>query len=153
MQTQARKSSSGILYMYCMIERRIWHMLSLPDSERVTLWTAKWCLLQVLNVAGALITIQPTCQQALFSWNLAATPQQIPCWNLDDHIPKLEELFSSSFFSFIYVYLICDIPCFVVLTPVLKKIRFTNAGGKTLEGTSGILLDSNLIQNDKIWKW
>lgn len=68
-------------------------MLSLLNTERVTSWTAKWCLFQVLNVAGALIMIQPTCQQALFSWNLAETPQQIPSWNLDDRIPKLEEYF------------------------------------------------------------
>lgn len=63
----------GILYMY-MIERRIWHMLSLLNTEWVTLWTTKWCLFQVFNVAGALIVIQPTCQQALFSWNLAEDP-------------------------------------------------------------------------------
>lgn len=99
-KTKCVKSSSGILYMYYMIEGRIWHMLSLLSSERVTLWTTKWCLFQVLNVAGALITIQPTCQQALFSWNLAGTPQQIPCWNLDDHIPKLEEFFFLFFCSF-----------------------------------------------------
>ncbi len=45
------------------------------------------------NVAGALIMIQPTCQQALFSWNLAETPQQIPSCNLDDHIPNLREFY------------------------------------------------------------
>lgn len=67
-------------------------MLSLLNTEWATLWTAKWCLFQVLSVAGALITIQPTCQQAAFSWNLAETTQRIPRLNLDDHIPKLEEL-------------------------------------------------------------
>ena len=73
-----RVKVGGFLCMYYMIERRIWHMLSLLNTEWVTLWTAKWCLFQVLNVAGALIMIQPTCQQTLFSWNLAETPQQIP---------------------------------------------------------------------------
>lgn len=135
----------GILCMHYMIERRIWHMLSLPNTERVTSWTAKWCLIQVLNVAGALITIQPTCQQALFSWNLAGTPQQIPSWNLDHHIPKLEEFF----FSYLWY-----IPSLLHWPAIgkKKKIHFTDAVGKTSEETSGILLDSNLIQSDKICK-
>lgn len=120
-------------------------MLSLPNTEWVTSWTAKWCLIQVLNVAGALITIQPTCQQALFSWNLAGTPQQIPSWNLDHHIPKLEEFF----FSYLWY-----IPSLLHWPAIgkKKKIHFTDAVGKTSEETSGILLDSNLIQSDKICK-
>ena len=121
-------------------------MFSLPNTERVTSWTAKWCLIQVLNVAGALITIQPTCQQALFSWNLAGTPQQIPSWNLDHHIPKLEEFFFF-FLSVIHPFIVA-----LTCTWKKKKIHFTDAVGKTSEETSGILLDSNLIQSDKICK-
>lgn len=41
--------------------------------------------LQVLSVAGALIVIQPTCQPAPSSSNLAGTSQQIPgLYNTDD---------------------------------------------------------------------
>lgn len=83
----------GILSTDYVIERENLAHLSLRSTEWVTLWTAKWCLFQVLNVAGALIMIQPTCQQAPSSWNLAGTSQQIPRLNLDDRNPKLEDLF------------------------------------------------------------
>ncbi len=85
--------------------------------------------------------IQPTCQQALFSWNLAAAPQQIPSCNLDDHIPNLQE----------FLYVIYPFYCYTDLH--FKKYTLLMQEGKTSEQTSGILLDSNLIQSDKICKW
>lgn len=100
----------GILSTDYMIERVNLAHLSLHSTEWVTLWTAKWCLFQVLNVAGALIMIQPTCQQAPSSWNLAGTSQQIPRLNLDDRNPKLEDLF------FLY--------CFSDLHSLKKKIIY-----------------------------
>lgn len=81
--------------------------------------------------------IQPTCQQALFSWNLAGTPRQIPRWNFDEYIPKLEGL------KKIKIFYLCYTSC--VDLNLKKNIVLHSVKGKS-EDTSGILLDSNLIQ-------
>lgn len=112
----------GTLYPSDVIERSIWHILSLLNTDRVTLWTAKWCLFQVLNVAGALIVIQPTCQQALFSGNLAQAPQPIPSWNMDDCIPRLEE--------FSFFFLNCGTPINCADLPLIKKYTLIDQEAK-----------------------
>lgn len=51
------KKKATVLNIEYVIERKIWHT-PLLNTEQVTLWTAKWCLFQNVDVAGALITIQ-----------------------------------------------------------------------------------------------
>lgn len=53
----SKKKKATALNIEYVIERKIWHT-PLLNTEQVTLWTAKWCLFQNVDVACALITIQ-----------------------------------------------------------------------------------------------